>query len=150
MSDQKTMSKRDENRYKPIYTWDKERVSLVKKGEIDLKEEMKERAKGVSIYEMLGKYGSVENIPGYGVGCTTDRKDGALHGVDVDLTGAPQFSTDVYNMQLQAAEKKLAEQLKAAEEAKQAAAEAKAAAEAAAKAKEEFIAKKMAEEGGQK
>lgn len=132
MSDQKATSKRDENRYKPVYVWDKDRVSLVKKDEIDLKEVMRERAKGVSIYEMLGKYGSVENIPGYGVGCLVDRKDGAsFHGADVDLTGMPEFSTDVYNMQLQAAEKKLAEQIKASEEAK------KAAEEAEKKAKEE-------------
>lgn len=120
---------RDENRYKPIFTWDKDRVSLVKKDDIDLKESMKEKARGCSIYEMLEKYGSVDLIPGAG-SYTTARSDGKLqNGADIDLTGAPEFSTDVTNEQL-----RLAEELYKSEQEKAAAA-AKAAAEAKPKKK---------------
>lgn len=136
-------------RYKIIWTWDKEHVSLVEKDREDLKESMKERARGVSVYEMIEKYGDPELIPGYGDPSNmTARPDGNLHnGADIDFTKVPEFSTDVTNAQLAQAEAALQKSLVEAEEAQKKAAEAKAKAEEAAKAKEAFIQQMMAEKG---
>lgn len=150
MSEQIQNPKKEEpGRFKIIWTWDKEHVSLVEKDREDLKEVMKERAKGVSIYEMIEKYGDPELIPGYGDPSTmTNRSGGNLHnGADIDLTKVPEFSTDVTNAQLAQAEAALEQSLKDAAEAEKRAAEAKSKAEEAAKAKEAFIQKMMAEKG---
>lgn len=142
---------KDPNRYKPVFTWDKDRVSLVQKDEIDLKESMKEKARGCSIYEMLEKYGSIDLIPGANdrSAWTTDRVDGQLSNTaDVDLTGLPEFSTDVSNEQLRLAEELYYSEKKKAEDAAKAAAEAKAKEAEAKKARDEAINRILAKEGG--
>lgn len=150
MQQSQNPKKEEPGRYKIIWTWDKDHVSLIEKDREDLKEVMKERARGVSIYEMIEKYGDPELIPGYGDPSTmTTRSDGNLHqSADIDLTGVPEFSTDVTNAALAQADAQLAQALKESAEAEKKAAEAKAKAEAAAKAKEDFIQKMMEKEGG--
>lgn len=142
---------KDLNRFKPVFTWDKDRVSLVQKDEIDLKESMKEKARGCSIYEMLEKYGSFDLIPGANdrSAYTTGRVDGKLtNAADVDLTGLPEFSTDVSNEELRLAEELYNSEKKKAEDAAKAAAEAKAKEAEAKKARDEAINKILAKEGG--
>lgn len=133
----------------PIYQWDAKRENLIVKEYEDLDEVMIERARGVSIYDMIEKYGAVDLIPGFGA--QTVKRSGSpdepLNQCDLDLTGVPEFSTDVYNAQLAAAEARLSEELKKAEEAKKAAAEAEKAAAEAAKAKQEAI-DKLLKQGG--
>lgn len=125
----------------PIYQWDAKRENLIVKEYEDLDEVMKERARGVSIYEMIEKYGDVELIPGYGAQ-TVKRSgdpDEPLTQCDQDLTDIPEFTTDLFNAQLAAAEAKIAAEQKKAEEAKKAAAEAEKAAAEAEKAKQAAI-----------
>lgn len=131
-------------RYKPVYRWDENRVSLVQVDEIDLEESMMEKAKGTSIYELLERYGDPELIPGYGQGVTTTRDN---KKVDLDVTNVPEFGTDILNAQLAQAEVELKKQNEAAAKAAEEAAKAKAAAEEAAKAREEAINKLLAEKG---
>lgn len=135
----------------PIFQWDAKRENLVVKEYEDLEEVMKERAKGVSIYEMIEKYGDVELIPGYGAQ-TVNRSgdpDEPLTKCDKDLTGVPEFSTDFFNAQLAAAEAMISAELKKAEDAKKAAAEAEKAAAEAAKAKQAAIDALLAKQKGE-
>lgn len=125
----------------PIYQWDAKRENLIVKDYEDLEEVMKERAKGVSIYEMIERYGDVELIPGYGAE-TVKRSgdpDEPLTQCDQDLTDVPEFSTDLFNAQLAAAEATIAAEQKKAQDAKKAAAEAEKAAAEAEKARQEAI-----------
>lgn len=153
MQNSKTEVKKDPNRFKPVFTWDKNRVSLIQKDEIDLKESMKEKARGCSIYEMLEKYGSVDLIPGANdrAAWTTDRENGMLNNsADIDFTNVPEFSTDVKNEELRLAEELYNSERKKAEDAAKAAAEAKAKEAEAKKARDEAINRLIAKEGGEK
>lgn len=133
---------------KEIFGWNEKRTELIVKDTVDLDEEMKERARGVSIYEMLERYGDVDLIPGYGL--DTVKGDGFLHnGADIDFSDVPEFGTEILNAQLAQAEATIAAENKKAEEAAKAAEEARKAAEEAKKAREEYISKLMAEKGDQ-
>lgn len=132
-------------RFKPVFAWDKERVSLVEVDKIDLKESMNEKAKGVSIYDLIERYGDPELIPGYGENVTTSRDN---KNVDFDLTGVPEFGTEILNAQMRQAEDLYAQKAKEAEEAAKAAEEAKKAAEEAAKARESAINEMLAKQKG--
>lgn len=134
-------------RFKPVFRWDDNRISLIQVDEIDIEEAMKEKAKGTSIYDLLERYGDPELIPGYGEGVTTSREN---KNVDLDLTNVPEFGTDILNAQLAQAEAELAKQKENAAKAAEEAAKAKAAAEAAEKARQEAINKLLAEKGGNK
>lgn len=137
----------DNPRFKPVFRWDEERVSLIQVDEIDLEKSMKEKAKGTSIYDLLERYGDPELIPGYGEGVTTSRDN---KNIDLDLTNVPEFGTEILNAQLAQAEAELAKQKEAAAKAAEEAAKAKAAAEAAEKARQEAINKLLAEKGENK
>lgn len=131
-----------------IYCWNEGRTELIVKDTEDLEEVMKERAKGVSIYEMLERYGDLELIPGYG--CDTVKSDGKIHhGADQDFSDVPEFGTDILNKQMELAEKQVADAQKKAEEAAKAAEEARKAAEEAQKQKEAWIAAQMAKKEGE-
>lgn len=142
----KVIEKEEPGRFKPVFSWDKERVSLVEVDKIDLKESMNEKAKGVSIYDLIEKYGDPELIPGYGQNVTTSREDGKL---DYDLTGIPEFGTEILNAQMKQAEDLYAQKAKEAEEAAKAAEEAQKAAEEAAKAREAAINEMLAKQKGE-
>lgn len=142
----KVIEKEEPGRFKPVFSWDKERVSLVEVDKIDLKESMNEKAKGVSIYDLIEKYGDPELIPGYGQNVTTSREDGQL---DYDLTGIPEFGTEILNAQMKQAEDLYAQKAKEAEEAAKAAEEAQKAAEEAAKAREAAINEMLAKQKGE-
>lgn len=133
-------------RFKPVFSWDKERVSLVEVDKIDLKESMNEKAKGVSIYDLIEKYGDPELIPGYGQNVLTSRQD---NKVDYDLTNIPEFGTEILNAQMQQAEDLYNQKIKEAQEAEKAALEAKKAAEEAAKARESAINEMLAKQKGE-
>lgn len=130
------ISKEDSGRFKSVFAWDENRVSLVEVDKIDLKESMNEKAKGVSIYDLIERYGDPELIPGYGQNVTTSRENKNL---DYDLTDIPEFGTEILNAQMRQAEDLYAQKVKEAEEAKKAAEEAAKAAEEAAKARESAI-----------
>ena len=126
-----------------IYCWDEKRENLIVKDTEDLDEVMKERAKGVGIYDMLERYGDLELIPGYGA--DTIKSDGKLHhGADQDFSDVPEFGTDILNKQMELAEQQLADAQKKAEEAAKAAEEAKKFAEEAERKKQAWIAEQMA------
>lgn len=128
-----------------IYCWDEKRENLIVKDTEDLEEVMKERAKGVSIYEMLERYGDLELIPGYGA--DTVKSDGKLHhGADQDFSDVPEFGTDILNKQMELAEKQLADAQKKAADAAKAAEEAKKAAEEAEKRKQAWINEQMSKQ----
>lgn len=133
-------------RFKPVFSWDKERVSLVEVDKIDLKESMNEKAKGISIYDLIEKYGDPELIPGYGQNVLTSRED---NKVDCDLTNIPEFGTEILNAQMQQAEDLYNQKIKEAQEAEKAALEAKKAAEEAAKARESAINEMLAKQKGE-
>ena len=133
-------------RFKPVFSWDKERVSLVKVDEIDLKESMNEKAKGVSIYDLIEKYGDPELIPGYGQNVTTSRED---NKIDFDLTNIPEFGTEILNAQMKQAEDLYAQKVKEAQDAAKAAAEAAKAAEEAEKARQAAINEMLAKQKGE-
>ncbi len=142
----KVIEEEQPGRFKPVFSWDKERVSLVEVDKIDLKESMNEKAKGVSIYDLIEKYGDPELIPGYGQNVTTSRED---NKVDFDLTNVPEFGTEILNAQMKQAEDLYAQKAKEAEEAAKAAAEAQKAAEEAAKAREAAINEMLAKQKGE-
>lgn len=131
---------------KEVFAWNEKRTELIVKDTIDLDEEMRERAKGVGIYDMLERYGDLELIPGYGADLV--KGDGNIHSsADLDFTNVPEFGTEILNAQLAQAEAKLAAEQKKADEAAKAAEEAKKAAEQAQKEKEAFINQLMAQKG---
>lgn len=134
--DSMNLLEKETGRFKPVFSWDENRVSLVKVDEIDLKESMNEKAKGVGIYDLIEKYGSAELIPGYGENVLTDRSN---NKVDYDLTDIPEFGTEILNAQLKQAEDLYAAKVKQADDAAKAAEAAKKAAEEAAKAREAAI-----------
>ncbi len=144
--DSMDLLKEEPGRFKPVFNWDKERVSLVEVDRIDLKESMNEKAKGVSIYDLIEKYGDPELIPGYGQNVTTTREDNKL---DFDLTNIPEFGTEILNAQMREAEDLYTQKVKEAEEAEKAALEAKKAAEEAAKARESAINEMLAKQKGE-
>lgn len=143
---EQTKKKPNPGQIKEIFAWNEKRTELIVKDTIDLDEEMKERARGVSIYEMLERYGDLDLIPGYGL--DTVKSDGNLHnGADLDFSDIPEFGTDVLNAQLAQAEAQLEAENKKAQEAAKAAEEAKKAAEEAQKARDAYISQLMAEKG---
>lgn len=144
--DKVTKVEEEPGRFKPVFSWDKERVSLVEVDKIDLKESMNEKAKGVSIYDLIERYGDPELIPGYGENVTTSRDDKKL---DYDLTGIPEFGTEILNAQMQQAEDLYNQKIKEAQEAEKAALEAKKAAEEAAKARENAINEMLEKQKGE-
>lgn len=133
-------------RFKSVFSWDKERVSLVEVDKIDLKESMNEKAKGVSIYDLIEKYGDPELIPGYGQNVTTSRED---NKIDFDLTNIPEFGTEILNAQMKQAEDLYAQKVKEAQEAAKAAEEAKKAAEEAEKARQAAITAMLEKQKGE-
>lgn len=142
MSDLAKKKETKPGQIREIYMWNEDRTDLVVKDTEDLEEVMKERAKGVSIYELIEKHGALELIPGYGA--DTVKSDGKLHyAADQDFTDIPEFGTDILNKQMEESEKKLQADLAAAEKAKADAEAAKQKAIEDAKAREEFIKKQM-------
>lgn len=142
MSDLAKKKETKPGQIREIYMWNEDRTDLVVKDTEDLEEVMKERAKGVSIYELIEKHGALELIPGYGA--DTVKSDGKLHySADQDFTDIPEFGTDILNKQMEESEKKLQADLAAAEKAKADAEAAKQKAIEDAKAREEFIKKQM-------
>lgn len=143
---EKNKKKPNPGQIKEIFTWNEKRTELIVKDTIDLDEEMRERARGVGIYDMLERYGDLELIPGYGADVV--KGDGNIHhSADVDFTDIPEFGTDILNAQLAQAEAQLEAQNQKAAEAAKAAEEAKKAAEDAQKKRDAYINQLMAEKG---
>lgn len=81
---------------KPIIKWNKERTDLIETGEvIDVLEEMKARAKGTTVYELINACGGVDNL----IATIPPNK-----GTNADYSQFPEFSSQM---------RELAEQVKA-------------------------------------
>lgn len=77
-------------RKKPVYQWNEDHTDLVKVGEIDVTKEMNEKAVGTTVYELIAKFGGLENVaenfPDSGEG-------------DQDLTIFPETSGEMTEME---------------------------------------------------
>lgn len=74
---------------RPVYQWNENRTDLKKVGEVDIQEELNERAKGTTVYELLDRFRGPDNV----YDAYPDKGEGIL-----DPSVFPETSGDITKM----------------------------------------------------
>lgn len=93
MSDNKKLCERfalnPGDKVEPVFQWNEKRTDLVKVGEVNIQEQLNERAKGTTVYELIERFRGPENV----FDAYPDKGEGI-----VDPTLFPETSGDITKM----------------------------------------------------